>query len=256
MQQPATNHLQEGPTTYGPSPARLVFSPPGYLHALDPTVQHEEHGQQMADQAQPQDVVDDALFEQHFEAAAREASQTMGQAEAGIKPLNGETSTNAQPHGEAFDTASLLGPSIQRPLPSTEPFIDVSPQDPIGSDLILEEVESKVNGKGKQPEGSLDEGDELARTAGTLLENVQHDQSQKFKQSNFLSLMRQLRDREVRVEGDKLVDVSKPPSSPYVLSRLVRLVKKSISVLSLSQFNPTQEGVEARKMAMLIQGAG
>ena len=193
--------------TYRPDPNRF-FTPPGYLHDLDATRQHEEEEQQMTEQAQPQDILDDALFEQHFEAAALEASQTMGQAEVDIKPLNGEISTNAQQHDPAFDTASLLGPSIQRPPQPTEAIIDASPQDPIGSDLILEEAENRAKGKGKQPEGSADEADELARTAGTLLENLQHDHSQKFKQSSFLSLMRQLRDHQVRVEGDQLVEVS------------------------------------------------
>ncbi|KAL9101464.1 MAG: hypothetical protein Q9163_003279 [Psora crenata] len=50
------------------------------------------------------------------------------------------------------------------------------------------------------------EADELARTAGRLLENVRDDKSKKFRESNFLSLMRQLRDREVKIDGDKIVD--------------------------------------------------
>lgn len=53
--------------------------------------------------------------------------------------------------------------------------------------------------------------DELARTAGQLLDSVSHDQSQKFKDSNFLALMRRIRDREVRVEGDEFRDVSTSP---------------------------------------------
>lgn len=76
-------------------------------------------------------------------------------------------------------------------------------QERIGSDRILEESI-------KRDEDSIDndDADELARTAGQLLNNVRHDQSEKFQQSSFLQLMRQLRDREVQVEGDKLVDVS------------------------------------------------
>ena len=58
------------------------------------------------------------------------------------------------------------------------------------------------------------ETDELARTAGQLLDNLKHEQSEKFQQSNFLALMRQLRDKEVRVEGDKIIDVSNPLSPP------------------------------------------
>lgn len=77
----------------------------------------------------------------------------------------------------------------------------------IGSDKILDEVP-----KDERDQRARNEADELARTAGELLDNVKHDQSQKFRESNFLSLMRQLRDREVQVEGDKIVDVSIPLS--------------------------------------------
>ena len=186
----------------------LVYSLRDYLDRLDAKVQQEEYDR-MTKQAQSQDV-DDALLEKHFEAAALEANQAMSQAEANIKPMSGETVEEAQQqqqYEQVFDNTTLLGPSIQIDH-HREPVIDASPQDPIGSDLILE----KNKGKGKERE-DLDDADELARTAGSLLENVKHDQSQKFKQSNFLSLMRQLRDREVRVEGDKLVDVSMPTSS-------------------------------------------
>lgn len=77
----------------------------------------------------------------------------------------------------------------------------------IGSDRIAEEVWDR-----KQEHKEADDGEELARTAGRLLENVKGDQSQKFQKSNFLSLMRQFRDKEVRVEGDTLVGVSIIPS--------------------------------------------
>lgn len=55
-------------------------------------------------------------------------------------------------------------------------------------------------------QGPVGEADELARTAGLLLENIKHEQNPKFKQSQFLGLMKQLRDGEVRVEGDKMVE--------------------------------------------------
>ena len=60
------------------------------------------------------------------------------------------------------------------------------------------------------------EAEELARTAGQLLDKLKHEKSEKFQQSNFLSLMRQLRDKEVRVEGEKIVDVSKPLFPPII----------------------------------------
>ncbi|PGH07942.1 hypothetical protein AJ80_07923 [Polytolypa hystricis UAMH7299] len=63
----------------------------------------------------------------------------------------------------------------------------------------------------------INESDELAKTAGQLLDSVSHDQSDKFKQSNFLALMRQLRDREVTVEGDELRQMVQPlhPGGPF-----------------------------------------
>jgi hypothetical protein len=69
----------------------------------------------------------------------------------------------------------------------------------IGSDTIPSQLDG------------VDESDELAKTAGQLLDSVRHDQSQKFKESNFLALMRQLRDREVTVEGDEFRQVSTLP---------------------------------------------
>lgn len=48
--------------------------------------------------------------------------------------------------------------------------------------------------------------DELAETAERLLDAVRHDTSEKFKQSEFLELMRKLRDRQAEVRGDNIVD--------------------------------------------------
>lgn len=77
-----------------------------------------------------------------------------------------------------------------------------------GSDWILQQDEDQ-----RADPQLHDEADDLARTAGQLLDSVRHDQSQKFQDSSFLALMRQLRDREVRVEGDRMIDVS-TSSSP------------------------------------------
>ncbi|KAH8093943.1 TPR-like protein [Cristinia sonorae] len=58
-----------------------------------------------------------------------------------------------------------------------------------------------------QPTSSIHvhDGDELARTAGLLVNTVQHEENPKFKNSEFLGLMRQLRDREMVVEGNQVV---------------------------------------------------
>lgn len=74
----------------------------------------------------------------------------------------------------------------------------------LGSDLIPQSDK-------QDPHARSRDADELARTAGHLLDSVRNDQSQKFQQSNFLALMRRIRDREVEVEGDDFREVSTNP---------------------------------------------
>lgn len=71
----------------------------------------------------------------------------------------------------------------------------------IGADAILAKSESEA----LNPQV---EADELSRTAGHLLDTLKDEKNAKFQQSSFLTLMRQLRDREVKVDGDKMVPVS------------------------------------------------
>ena len=105
----------------------------------------------------------------------------------------------------AFEDVSFEQAELLESLPAMDLVHDIRVTDEtrIGSDTILEESAQE-----NQNHSDQDNADELARTAGQLLDNLKHDQSQKFQNSSFLSLMRQIRDREVHVEGDKLVDVS------------------------------------------------
>lgn len=111
---------------------------------------------------------------------------------------------------EAVDSSSPINPA--HGLVNVHSYDNIR----IGSDTIL-----GTEAQEEQKHASQDESNELAKTAGQLLENVKHDHSQKFQNSSFLSLMRQLRDREVHVEGDKLVDVSPPQPSDDESSILV-----------------------------------
>ena len=135
---------------------------------------------------QVEDRFDEAAFEKAFETATAEYQQSEKE----------ELQHDATANQDLYAGLS----------PETESWMD---QTRIGADRISDEAQQK-----EKHNDDHDEADELARTAGQLLENVRADQSQKFRESNFLSLMRQLRDREVRVEGDKLVDVSIPSSTP------------------------------------------
>lgn len=142
--------------------------------------------QQKQPERQAEDVYDEAAFERAFDAAREDVQQS-----------------EASAHRKGTQLDAGLHYARDR---ESQGWLDHSQ---IGSDRILDE-EQKRREEGKE----ADDAEELARTAGQLLEKVKGDQSQKFQESNFLSLMRQLRDKEVRVEGDKLVDVSMPSSTP------------------------------------------
>jgi peroxin-5 len=47
--------------------------------------------------------------------------------------------------------------------------------------------------------------DDMARIAAQVIDSVKHEQNPKFQKSEFMNLMRQLRDGEVKVEDDKIV---------------------------------------------------
>lgn len=153
---------------------------PQYRNTLPPMAQQKQP------ETQTEDIYDEAAFERAFDAAREEMQQS-------------EESAHRE---ETRLDAGLHDIKAQE----SEAWTDHSR---IGSDRILDEAQERRE-KGKE----ADDAEELARTAGQLLENVKGDQSQKFQQSHFLSFMRQLRDKEVRVEGDKLVDVSIPYSTP------------------------------------------
>jgi len=63
-----------------------------------------------------------------------------------------------------------------------------------------------------RPFDSADQ-DALARTAGLLVEALREEQNPKFKNSEFMGLMRSLADRTSVVEGDKIVSASSVPAN-------------------------------------------
>lgn len=69
-------------------------------------------------------------------------------------------------------------------------------------DTLTDKSELSMEKIGKMANDS----DNIARTAAELLDSVSHDASSKFTESTFLALMRRLRDKEARVEGNDLVE--------------------------------------------------
>lgn len=73
-------------------------------------------------------------------------------------------------------------------------------------DLQLASTVSTIAQGEEKAHQSHGEADDLARTAGYLLDAVKHEQNPKFQNSQFLGLMQQLRDRELVVAGNEIVE--------------------------------------------------
>jgi hypothetical protein len=149
-----------------------------------------EQQQQQQPAAQSLDpFFDDAAFERAFEAASMEVSQQMP-----LSPVQQQSFFETFEHNH-----------VEQVLPPSEI--------PSQMDLTAKEEELFV-----PPET---DADELAKTAGRLLDSVKDDQTQKFQESAFLALMRRIRDREVTVEGDKMVETTpSPPAAPLSFNNM------------------------------------
>ncbi|PSN73088.1 hypothetical protein BS50DRAFT_568668 [Corynespora cassiicola Philippines] len=131
-----------------------------------------------------------------------------------------------RPAPDEFKTRTeRLITAINQRLMSSYPLL--SSRAPINQDHIWEEleaagyvrtpvserVEQQPQPQQKEEQPLRNDDDEMAETAGRLLERVADNTSEKFQNSQFLELMRRLRDREVRVEGDKMVETGSQPST-------------------------------------------
>jgi hypothetical protein len=95
----------------------------------------------------------------------------------------------------------ILQPHLYDHQPLRETMLDRDPEQlRIGSDTIPYTPRAAP----RTIDQTAKEADDLARTAGELLSSVQHDTSEKFGQSQFLALMRRIRDREVEVRDEDL----------------------------------------------------
>ncbi|KAI4116857.1 MAG: hypothetical protein LQ345_002799 [Seirophora villosa] len=115
----------------------------------------------------------------------------------------------------------------------------------IGSDKILDESLNRREEKSDTRAAD----DELAKTAGLLLENVKHDQSTKFQESNFLSLMRQLRDKEAKVEGDHIVSVRRTFNSKHLHCGLTTPVGRAAASPRRSRLSERPAGKRGSRTA-------
>jgi hypothetical protein len=141
----------------------------------------ETQAQQQVEQVNMEEM--DAAFDAAFDAVLEEESDQL----------------SAESQHDALD-------ALEASLQTVEPQITtpIQPEPTIQEESMVIQEEPVVE---QEEEPNRDVNDELSKTAGELLNSVSNDTSTKFQNSKFLELMRRLRDREVRVEGDKVIEV-------------------------------------------------
>lgn len=173
--QPATaHHMQTQPA------ANRVFQSafaPSYPMYNAPMNAHQVPQQAHAEPVESMQQFDESAFEAAFE-----------QARADMELQSADT-LELEQHLHDSNQAETLEPTHDEVR--------------IGSDTITQSDKQDL-------QSQIRDADALAQTAGQLLDSVRHEQSEKFQQSNFLALMRRIRDREVEVSGDDFREVSSP----------------------------------------------
>ncbi|MCJ1387543.1 hypothetical protein MMC18_000386 [Xylographa bjoerkii] len=229
--------------------------------------------QQKLQENQLEDVFDEAAFEKAFDTARTEILRTEVQPDGDtlmtehvqveslgieddlkkwwasdplLKPRDG---THSHDLSEQLLQSIIVHHKVLLDQSDSENFADSYPNQElkIGSDAILEEVSNL-----REDNDPTREADELARTAGQLLDNLKDEHSQKFQDSSFLALMRQLRDKEVRVEGDQMVDNTQPlhPGGQYYPEGTN---KKLAHPLEGDHFDQERLDLRAQALAVLRQ---
>jgi hypothetical protein len=172
--------------------------------------QQQQLPEQQQSQIQSEPMYDEAGFADAFEQASQRAQEMVQE--------GSEMDTSLQREGSDLlhkDAIPMDHSEFEHDLPSSM-SVPSPTQIRIGSDAIPYQEQ-----KTRTPDQDSRDADELARTAGQLLTSVQHDTSDKFQNSQFLALMRKIRDGEVKVQGeefeetygtDNLVSISAVPS--------------------------------------------
>lgn len=214
-----------------------------------PVAQGKQREQQHVDEQQ----FDDAAFERAFEAVDA-AEKDAAQADAMEAEQTYDTTTEEEFERQFREELVALGSRLdaeqaQKAEAGDLRFKDRVLADPLADQHdILDAIEAEALAKQRfereveqqdmrPPDADMD-ADELSRTAGQLLDSVSHETNEKFQQSSFLALMRRLRDREVRVEGDKMVEVRDSPFASSSVSAHPTVPSTPVSVTSAAQSVP------------------
>ncbi|KAM3418764.1 hypothetical protein BST61_g4737 [Cercospora zeina] len=186
---------------YGLTGYQSQFAQPSYA---TPTYQSKGKAPVQAEQ------FDDAAFAAAFDQAHEHLMADVAEAEE----TEQEQAPSAQELLEELEAEKLeaaVEEAATNILKEDGHDLDIEEMHPMasmhGADIEYDTMQTPIE-DGQEQINQINDDDALAATAEELLEKVKHNQSDKFKNSQFLALMRRLKDREVKVEGDKMVETT------------------------------------------------
>ncbi|KIK67222.1 hypothetical protein GYMLUDRAFT_156531 [Collybiopsis luxurians FD-317 M1] len=129
-------------------------------------------------------------------------------ADVGRPPLAPWNSVGVPAWGMGMRSTSGFAPinAVSTPRPDLQENLQISWDREFDAQQIDPLPVAGPSNSQKESPHRFQEQDELARTAGLLLETVKTEQNPKFQNSQFMSLMMQLRDRKVVVKGNEMVE--------------------------------------------------
>jgi len=192
------------PTFAAPQPTfQPTYNPMNnFSMGYTPQFSSVAQGKQKASEPVVEDPFNMAAFERAFDAAHRDIMEAEEQAAQAIRELQEETNRMASREANSMEQDILLESKVSQ-WPDS---IVAEHERSLFEENALEQ--EPVHEDKQQQERKLDDDDDLSRVAGQLLDSVSHENSQKFQDSVFLQLMRKLRDKEVKVDGENFVEVS------------------------------------------------
>ncbi|KZT58888.1 TPR-like protein [Calocera cornea HHB12733] len=164
-----------------------------------------------AEQAAPAPALPMPMMQQQQQQQQMGMSMGMGQRPMGGRMVDGQfgawfvpelNETQVYPPMEQQLRSPLAPPPLPTEHQLRSPF---APPPPSAESQI---AAAPPQAQTEQPRNTVLEVDDLAATASLLLESVKTETNPKFKNSQFMSLMHQFRDRTATVEGNEIVAVS------------------------------------------------
>ena len=102
----------------------------------------------------------------------------------------------------------MAAPAARAHAARAAPAPTMTAAEPHVADSSWERAYTQFDEVQQESRAVVEDDDQLARTAARLLSTVEHDMGAKFQESQFLRLMKKLRDHEAVVDGSEIIDLA------------------------------------------------